>query len=178
MEDAYLSGKARSIAVSNFTIQHLQTLKQTATLWPPAMNQIELHPYYPQNELVEYCQKEGIVIQAYASLGGQDSTKAKWKKLGGKLLDCPPVIAAANKLSTEKRKVTAGQILLRWALQRNCAVIPKTVCPVRMRENANLFDFRLSDDDMKAISNLGEDVDEDEGRLCWRTEPLRMLNFD
>ena len=179
MEHAYKSGKARSIAVSNFTIQHLQTLKQTATLWPPAMNQIECHPYHPQRELLEYCQQEGILVQAYASLGGQDGTKAKWKELGGKLLECPAVVGAANNHSLiQQRTVTPGQVLLRWALQRNCAVVPKTVCPDRMRENANLFDFTLSHDEMKEISKLGEDMDEGKGRLCWRTEPLRLLNFD
>ena len=72
--------------------------------------------------------------------------------------------------------MTSGQVLLRWALQRNCAVVPKTVCPARMRENANIFDFQLNVSDMKTISLLGHDI-EDEGRICWRTEPLRMLNF-
>lgn len=158
MEDAYRSGKARSIAVSNLTIQHLQTLKQTATLWPPAANQIELHPYYPQRELVEYCKREGIVVQAYASLGGQDGTKAKWKKLGGKLLESPPVIEASNNLSSVRRPITPGQVLLRWALQSDVAIIPKTICPVRMRENSELFDFELSNDVMDAISNLGDNV--------------------
>jgi diketogulonate reductase-like aldo/keto reductase len=178
MEDAYRSGKTRSIAVSNFTIQHLQALKKTATLWPPAINQIEIHPYYPQNELVEYCHKEGIVVQAYASLGGQDGTKAKWKKLGGKLLESVPVLTASNNLSTGQRKVTAGQVLLRWALERNCAIVPKTVNRSRMRENANLFDFKLSQEDSNAISKLVENVNKDEGRICWRTEPLRLLDFD
>ena len=179
MEDAYKSGKTRSIAVSNFSIHHLQTLKQTATLWPPAINQIECHPYYPQKELVEYCQKEGIVVQAYASLGGQDGTKAKWKELGGKLLECPAVIMAAKNHSVvQQRIVTPGQVLLRWALQRNCAVVPKTVCPDRMRENDNVFDFTLNDDEMNEISKLGDDLNGGIGRICWRTEPLRMLDFD
>lgn len=178
MEDAYKSGKARSIAVSNFTIQHLQTLKQTATLWPPALNQIEVHPYYPQTELVQYCQNEGIVVQAYASLGGQDGTKAKWKKLGGKLIESAPVLEASKTLTNGQRKVTPGQVLLRWALQRNCAVVPKTVSPVRMRENASVFDFELSESQMVEMSKLGEGAVGDEGRLCWRTEPLRMLDFD
>jgi diketogulonate reductase-like aldo/keto reductase len=178
MEDAYKSGKARSIAVSNFTIHHLETLKQSATLWPPAINQIELHPYYQQRELVEYCRKEGIVIQAYASLGGQDGTKAKWKVLGGKLLESPPVLAASKRLSSPKRRITPAQILLRWALQQNIAIVPKTASPSRMAENANLFDFELSEDDMEAISKLGDGVDGDEGRICWRTEPLRMLDFE
>ena len=60
-------------------IQHLKTMKQTARLWPPAVNQVERHPLYPNNESREYCQNEGIVLHAYAALGGQDGTKQKWK---------------------------------------------------------------------------------------------------
>ncbi len=179
MEDAYRKGKTRSIAVSNFTIQHLETLKQSATLWPPAMNQIECHPYYPQNELLDYCKKEGIVVQAYAALGGQDGTKAKWKELGGKLLESSPVLSAASRLSNSSKKVTPAQVLLRWALQRNCAIVPKTSSPARMKENADVFEITLTAGDMEAITNLSciSEHGGHLGRLCWRTEPLRMLDF-
>ncbi|KAL7552203.1 hypothetical protein ACHAWF_015419 [Thalassiosira exigua] len=176
MEDAYREGKTRSIAVSNFTIQHLETLKRTATLWPPAVNQIECHPYYPQNDLVEYCEREGIVVQAYAALGGQDGTKAKWKALGGKLLESAPVSDVVDRLRTSGKRVTPAQVLLRWALQRNCALVPKTSSPERMKENANIFHFVLTEAEMREISSLAPAV-ESEGRLCWRTEPLRMLDF-
>lgn len=176
MEDAYRQGKARCIAVSNFTVQHLETLKQTATLWPPAVNQIECHPYYPQKDLLEYCQKEGVVVQAYAALGGQDGTKAKWKALGGKLLETAPVIDAAKRLSNPNKRVTPAQVLLRWALQRNSAIVPKTSTPERMKENADIFDFVLTDEEMIDISSVAPSVEGD-GRLCWRTEPLRMLDF-
>ena len=182
MEHAYRQGKTRSIAVSNFTIQHLETLKQSATLWPPALNQVECHPYYQQKDLLDYCRKEGIIVQAYAALGGQDGTKAKWKALGGKLIEAPPVLASANvkRLSNPAKKATPAQVLLRWALQRNCAIVPKTCSPARMKENAEIFDFALTEDDMKSISSLGDTLGDNykEGRLCWRTEPLRMLNFD
>lgn len=163
------------IGVSNFTIQHLETLQKTATLWPPAVNQVECHPYYPQNDLLEYCQKEGIILQAYSSLGGQDWTKVKLKALGGKLLETEPVLKAAGRLSKTTR-VTPAQVLLRWALQRNCMIIPKTKTPDRMVENADVFDFTLTDTEMREISNLVPRT-ESEGRLCWRTEPLRMLDF-
>mmetsp|Transcript_30994 Transcript_30994/g.65988 ORF Transcript_30994/g.65988 Transcript_30994/m.65988 type:complete len:396 (+) Transcript_30994:30-1217(+) len=176
MEDAYRQGKARCIAVSNFTIQHLETLKETATLWPPAVNQVECHPYYSQRDLREYCQKEGIVVQAYAALGGQDGTKAKWKALGGKLLETAPVIDAAKRLGKSSKRVTSAQVLLRWALQNNCALVPKTCSPERMRENADVFDFALTEEEMLDISSIAPSV-EGEGRICWRTEPLRMLNF-
>ena len=75
MEDAVYSGRCRSIGVSNFTVKHLESLRRTARIWPPAVNQVELHPYNPQTELAQYCRKEGIVLEAYASLGRQDSGK-------------------------------------------------------------------------------------------------------
>ena len=86
MEDAFRGGKCRAIGVSNMTVQHLEALKQTATIWPPAVNQVELHPYHQQKSLQEYCKKEGIVLQAYASLGGQDAAQKTLAQLGGPLL--------------------------------------------------------------------------------------------
>ena len=121
--------------MSNFTIRHLETLKQTATLWPPAVNQIECHPYYPQYDLLDYCEKEYIIAQSYATLGGQDGMKAKWKFLGGKLLEIAPVVDVAQELSKNfNKRVTPAQVLLRWALQRNCAIVPKTCSPGRMKK--------------------------------------------
>lgn len=81
MEDSLYEGKVRAIGVSNFTIKHLEALKKTARVWPPAVNQIELHPYMPQKALVEYCKSEGILVQCYASLGGQDCGKKVWLPL-------------------------------------------------------------------------------------------------
>jgi alcohol dehydrogenase (NADP+) len=81
MEDALREGKVRAIGVSNFSVQHLEGLKRTAKIWPPAVNQVECHPLYPQTELLEYCRKEGILIQAYASLGGQDTGKKQWNRI-------------------------------------------------------------------------------------------------
>ena len=75
MEHALSAGKARSIGVSNFTVAHLEALKRTAVVWPPSVNQVECHPLYQQELLRQYCAKEGIVLQAYASLGGQDASK-------------------------------------------------------------------------------------------------------
>lgn len=188
MEDA-MTGRpqlTRAIGVSNFTVQHLETLKKTARIWPPAVNQVECHPLYPNNELRDYCQKEGIVLQAYAALGGQDGTKQKWKDLlnSKKLLDCPVVLqiskeltaAAAASVAGTTTRITPAQVLLRYALQRNCAVTPKTTSVERMKENANLFHFQLSKQQMKLLDDL--QVPGDAGRLCWRTDPLRMLDFE
>ena len=154
----------------------MKTLKQSATLWPPAVNQVECHPYFQQNELLEYCRAEGIIVQAYAALGGQDGTKAKWKTLGGKLLDSAPVMSAAVRLSSSSKTMSAAQVLLRWSLQRNCAIVPKTSSPERMIQNGDVFGFELTDVEVQEIDNLAPDHEAD-GRLCWRTEPLRMLDF-
>eukprot|EP00980_Cylindrotheca_fusiformis_P030902 scaffold25611_cov122-Cylindrotheca_fusiformis.AAC.1 len=121
MEDSVDEGKCRAIGVSNFSIKHLESLRKTARIWPPAVNQIELHPYNPQTELVKYCHQHGIVVQAYASLGGQDSGKKTWKTLGGKLVEREEV-----KKIAEKHSKTEAQVLLRWATQQKFAVIPKS----------------------------------------------------
>lgn len=173
MEDALNQGKVKSIGVSNFTIRQLENLKKTAKLWPPAVNQVESHPLYPNNELRDYCAKEGIIFQAYAALGGQDGTKKKWKELlnGEKLLSCTAVEDIAKEIN-----VSPAQVLLRYALQRNCAITPKTVSAARMEENSNIFHFELSDHHMNTLNSL--EVPGDSARLCWRTDPLRMLDFD
>jgi diketogulonate reductase-like aldo/keto reductase len=231
MEDALKEGKVKSIGVSNFTVEHLIELKRTAKIWPPAVNQVECHPLYPQTELVEYCKKEGIVLQAYASLGGQDTGKKKWKELGlegdregtdeegsaapdqetstkqrkGKqkkqksdtvvsLLSCRPVVSLAQDLNR-----TPAQVLLRWALSQNFAVIPKATSTDRMKENAEVLDFTLTPKQVSEIteqiqaavartikgkssnSENGDPKTSDEaaalGRLCWRNDPLRLLDF-
>lgn len=153
MEDALHQNKVRSIGVSNFTIAHLQALKKTAWIWPPAVNQIELHPYnYKfQKDLIDYCAQEGIAIQAYASLGGQDCGKKTWNRLGGKLLERTEVKAMKNKYKCG----TEAQILLRWAMQHGFAVIPKTGNPNHMRSNLDACILnssqRLSEGDMHLL---------------------------
>mmetsp|Transcript_33937 Transcript_33937/g.77796 ORF Transcript_33937/g.77796 Transcript_33937/m.77796 type:complete len:359 (-) Transcript_33937:305-1381(-) len=170
MEDALAQGLARSIGVSNFNIQHLQTLKKTARIWPPAVNQVELNPYYQQRELQEYCAAEGIVLQAYASLGGQDASRATVQSLGGPLLEAPPVLDAASANS-----VTPAQVLLRWALQKRITVIPKANDPSRALENLRVFHFELSERQMNELDSLERGS---AGRTCWRNDPMRMLDFD
>jgi diketogulonate reductase-like aldo/keto reductase len=204
MEDSVYDGKCRAIGVSNFTIRHLEALKKTARIWPPAVNQIELHPYNPQKELVEYCRKEGIVLQAYASLGGQDSGKKTWNILGGKLLERDEVKAIA-----EKYQKMPAQVLLRWATQQGFCVIPKSSNIEHMRLNLEAVSvvndknngdddekgalLNLSPEDMEALDALdqsfikSEDIDgsgvkrmiaNKKARLCWVRDPLKMLDFD
>jgi diketogulonate reductase-like aldo/keto reductase len=197
MEDSYKSGKVKAIGVCNFTIQHLKRLKKTATIWPPAVNQIECHPLFPQPELVEYCGKEGIVVQAYSSLGGQDVGKKFWRMLFPLqmrekektvavtcLSHTPPVLKVAQQLSR-----TPAQVLLRWALEKNMVVVPKTTRNERMIENAKALEFSLSPEQVdlldtqlqqalkQAAEKEGMDI-ESMARLCWRNDPLRDLDFD
>jgi 2,5-diketo-D-gluconate reductase A len=131
-------GKARAIGVSNFHIPHLERLAQeTATV--PAVNQIELHPWLPQTELRAYHQRHGIATEAWSPL-------AK----GGELLADKLIVGLAQKYGK-----TPAQIVLRWHLQLGNIAIPKSVTPSRVRENADIFDFELSDDDVASISELG-----------------------
>ena len=191
MEDAVKAGKVKAIGVSNFSIAHLERLKKRATIWPPAVNQIEFHPLYPQTELVEYCKKEGILVQGYASLGGQDVGKKFWKSLFKKsreavtnLLNTPPVLELAENVNR-----TPAQVLLRWALEKNAALIPKASTPERMIENSRIFDFSLKEEQIKNLEKelqeaLAEAAKtehqevESMGRLCWRRDPLRLLDFE
>jgi 2,5-diketo-D-gluconate reductase A len=131
-------GKARAIGVSNFHILHLKRLaEETATV--PAVNQIELHPWLPQTELRAYHQRLGIATEAWSPL-------AK----GGELLADELIVGLS-----EKYGKTPAQIVLRWHLQLGNIAIPKSVTPSRVRENADIFDFELSDDDVASISELG-----------------------
>jgi diketogulonate reductase-like aldo/keto reductase len=200
MEDAVKSGKVKSIGVCNFTVKHLETLKKTATIWPPAVNQIECHPlnFFAQKELVEYCKKEGIVIQAYSSLGGQDAGKNFWrslyppskrgekkkKPLVTKLSNTPPVLELAEEINR-----TPAQVLLRWGLGKNFVLVPKTSSKERMIENAEALNFSLSSEQIERLENQlhhalseaakVEDKDiESMARLCWRNDPLRDLLFE
>jgi diketogulonate reductase-like aldo/keto reductase len=205
MEDALKAGKCRAIGVSNFTVAHLQALKETATVWPPAVNQVELHPYHSQQDLRRYCESEGIVVQAYASLGGQDAGKGVLEKLGGSLLAHPQVLAIAEKYSPVG--VSAAGVLLRWATQKGIAVLPKSSSPQRMAENfvaatgalggctsavvnssssgaaevasqaASEGSWELDESDMAALDALDQSSDES-SRLCWARDPLKNLDFD
>ena len=132
-----------------------------------------MHPLYPQGELRAYCEKEGILLQAYASLGGQDGSKAKWQALGGKLLEAQPVTAAAT-----AHRATPAQVLLRWALAKGAAVVPKSANEKRMIENACCVtsEFQLSEAEVSAIDALA--ATGHDGRLCWKTDPLRHMDFD
>jgi 2,5-diketo-D-gluconate reductase A len=137
-EKVAVDGKARAIGVSNFQIPHLRRIA-AASETVPAVNQIELHPYLVQAELREYHRRHGIATEAWSPL-------AK----GGDLLQEPVIVALA-----EKYGKTPAQVVLRWHLQLGNIAIPKSVTPERVRENIDLFDFELDDDDVTAIEEMG-----------------------
>lgn len=191
MEDSVYNGKCKSIGVSNFTVQHLEALRKTARIWPPAVNQIEFHPYNPQTELVEYCRKHGIIIQAYASLGGQDCGKKRWNILGGKLVEREEVCQISQKYGK-----TAAQVLLKWATEQGHIVIPKSTKIDHLRDNLEAISdesWRLDNEDLALIASLDQSDDRftsadiksgenekynEATRLCWVRDPLKMLDFE
>ncbi|XP_076239358.1 uncharacterized protein LOC143182306 [Calliopsis andreniformis] len=132
-------GLLRSIGVSNYTINHLEELLQNCEGVPPAVNQVECHPHYRQEELINYCNQKGIHVQAYSSLGTSSNTN---------LLRDPVVTQIASQL-----KVSPAQLLLKWALQQGIGVIPKAVKKEHIRDNIQL-NFIIDEENMKALSSL------------------------
>jgi 2,5-diketo-D-gluconate reductase A len=136
-EKAVGEGKTRSIGVSNFTVEHLDRLAaETETV--PAVNQIELHPRFTQDELRAYHRQHGIATEAWSPIGQ-----------GKGLLD-DPLLAELGK----KYGKTPAQVVLRWHIQLGNIVFPKSMHVERMRENIDVFDFELADDDVAAVSGL------------------------
>lgn len=141
LEEFKREGRARSIGVSNFQVAHLQALEQETEI-TPAVNQIELHPYLLNDTVRRYGEEHGIATEAWSPIAQ------------GGVLDDPVITAIAERLDR-----TAAQVVLRWHIQRDSIVFPKSVTPERIRENFALFDFQLSDDDMDAISSLDRGQD-------------------
>ena len=138
MEDLYEAGKIKAIGVSNFTSEQLDELLSYAKI-VPAVNQIEAHPFFQQDEAQEDLQKRGIQMEAWSPFAG-----------GRNDIFNNPVLNAIGK----KHNKTAAQVGLRWFVQRGIAVIPRTSNKDYMIENLNVFDFNLDDSDMKQISAL------------------------
>jgi len=141
MEEMHKNGKARAIGVSNFTLPLLEQLLSMCEI-PPAVLQIELHPYLQQNELIEYCQTKGIHVTAYSPLGSQAQDDVN-------ILEDPVLQEIAK-----NHKKTVGQVILQWDLQRHISVIPKASSPEHMKENLQIFDFELTSDEIRKIEGL------------------------
>jgi diketogulonate reductase-like aldo/keto reductase len=129
-------GRARSIGVSNFMVEHLQrVIDETGVT--PAVNQIELHPRFQQKELSAFHRANGIATEAWSPLGQ------------GTILADETMTAIGRKYGK-----TPAQVILRWHIDNGFIVIPKSVTPSRIRENVDVFDFSLDADDMRAIEGL------------------------
>jgi D-xylose reductase len=111
--------------------------------------QVELHPYLAQAKLVRFAREEGIAVTAFSPLAAQSYHSLGMASEGESVLSEPVVRAAAKRLGK-----TPAQVVLRWAVQRGTSVVPKTVRPERLAENLSLFDFALSDEEMKSITAL------------------------
>ncbi len=138
MEALQADGKIKSIGVSNFWQEHLEALFQTANIIP-SINQIEFHPGYWQPELVEYCKKQNIVVESWSPL-------ARGKVFENETL----------KKIAKNHNQSVAQVCLRWIIQHNVVVIPKSTTKERINDNINLFDFELSVEEMKQIDTLHE----------------------
>ncbi|UNL85499.1 aldo/keto reductase [Priestia koreensis] len=139
LEKLYKDGRVRAIGVSNFHVHHLQDLLEDAEI-KPMVNQVEYHPRLSQNELRSFCKAQGIQLEAWSPL------------MQGELLDNEVLQEIAK-----KHNKSVAQVILRWDLQTEVVTIPKSVKEQRIIQNADIFDFELSQDDMSKIEALNED---------------------
>jgi alcohol dehydrogenase (NADP+) len=148
MEELVDDGLTRHIGVSNFNIPKLQTLLDTAD-HPPEMNQIELHPYLQQTDMVEFARENDVHLTAYSPLGSKDRPAGMKSDDEPILLDDPTIAEIAD-----AHDATPAQVLIRWAIHRGTAVIPKSVDAGRIKENLAAADVHLTDADMEQIATL------------------------
>lgn len=135
-EELYKAGRIRSIGISNFHPHHIEELMKTATV-APMVNQIRLCPGDTQDEVVDYCRSRDILLEAYSPLGV------------GKIFEVPEM-----QMLAQKYERSIAQVCIRWSLQRGYLPLPKSVTPARIKENAEVFDFELSADDVQLIADL------------------------
>ena len=136
LEELYEEGKIKAIGVSNFMTHHLEALLETARI-VPMVNQIEFHPGFTQDKVVEFCKEKGIAVEAWSPIGS------------GRLLENGLLTNIAKKYNK-----SVAQICIRFCLQNDIIPLPKSVTSSRIKENIDIFDFNISDDDMKLIANM------------------------
>lgn len=141
MEEMVAKGLIKNIGVSNLQIHHLESLAKETTL-VPTVNQIELHPYLSQKELLNYCKNKNIIVEAWSPLGA----------IKNDLLENNTLKEIGNKYNK-----SVAQIILRWNIENGVLPLPKSSNPQRMKENFEIFDFKLDKDDILKIDNLNKD---------------------
>jgi methylglyoxal/glyoxal reductase len=139
LEDLHNDGLAKCIGVSNFLIKHLEALHETSET-VPAVNQVEFHPFLFRSELLEYCSQHGILIESYSPM-------ALGKRNDDERLQA---IATAH-------GKTPAQVLIRWSIQHGCVPIPRSMSEDHILENADVFDFTISEDEMADMDGWNED---------------------
>jgi len=139
LETLYREGRVKAIGVSNFQIHHLQDVMEGAEI-KPMVNQVEFHPRLMQKELLQFCREQGIQLEAWSPL------------MQGELLNDPVLQEIGAKYGK-----TVAQVILRWDLQHGVITIPKSTKEARIIENASIYDFSLSEEDMNRIDRLNED---------------------
>jgi diketogulonate reductase-like aldo/keto reductase len=139
LEKLYSDGRVKAIGVCNFLINHLRLLLPNCQVLP-VINQVEFHPCLQQPDLYEYCTERDIQLEAWSPL------------MKGQVVTISDIVEIA-----ERHEKTPAQVVLRWHLQRGIITIPKSVHPVRINENAGIFDFSLTNDDMQSIGKLDRD---------------------
>ncbi|CAB0000062.1 unnamed protein product [Nesidiocoris tenuis] len=142
LEDGVRAGKIKSIGLSNFNKEQTLKILKNAEI-KPVNNQIECHPYLNQSKLIEFCKSQGITVTAYRPISPIDEFAPE-----------TPLNDPAVKKIASKHGKGAGQILIRWQIQRGVIAIPKTVTKQRLLDNFNVFDFTLDDEDMSTLSSL------------------------
>ncbi|KQM16384.1 oxidoreductase [Plantibacter sp. Leaf171] len=144
LEQLLADGKVRAIGVSNFMVEHLtRLLDETGVV--PSVNQIEVHPYFQQREVQAYGAEHGILTQAWSPIGGITSYRDSERRS----FDEPVILEIG-----EQYGKSAAQVMLRWHIQEGRQVIPKSTKPERIAENIDVFDFKLTDDELAQIDAL------------------------
>lgn len=153
MEEVYSAGKVRAIGVSNFSVKKINRLLKNCRI-KPANNQIEIHVYMQQKELIDLCTKHGITITAYSPLGSR-GYNSYLEGIGQQAKEIRDILNDHTMQAiAKKHSKTPAQIALRFLLQLGIAAIPKSTTPSRVRENIDIFDFSLDENDMNKIRAL------------------------
>ncbi len=147
MEQYVKKGKIRSIGLSNWYIEELEEFLPQVNI-TPALVQNEIHPYYQENDVIPYIQNLGIVVQGWYPFGGRGHTS--------ELLNDSTITAIAK-----DHNVSAAQVILRWNLQKGVVVIPGSSNPNHIKENTDIYDFKLTDEEMKKMNSLNRDEKHD-----------------
>ncbi|MFG0261329.1 MAG: aldo/keto reductase [Novipirellula sp. JB048] len=148
MTELVAAGLVREIGVCNFNVALIRELMSQSDT-PPAMLQVELHPYLTQQKLLRFCRESEIAVTAFSPLGAQSYFQLNMAEAGEAVIEQAEIKAIASRHGR-----TPAQVVLRWGIQRGTAIVPKTSRPERLKENIALFDFQLTDQEMQTINAM------------------------